>query len=200
MNGRNQERKTRATMKFVSWLRKFHPEMHAAVMQRMGGREAPAAGALNQLGEAWDMFYPSNYYKSAGYRGRWHDPANHAGYGAGGLGQLGQGDWWEASVSTTPTTADENGAWYSDILDFAKEAVPAYLAYDAQKDLMDLNMERAQQGLDPIDPGLTAPQIRVVHDLPPETRGIIDQFKMGGNVLMWAALGLGAFFVVRMLR
>jgi len=193
MNG-NNERKTRATMRFVAWLRDFHPEMHAAVMQRMGGREAPPNGALNQLGEAWDMFYPSNYYSSSGYRGRYHSPAQH-------LSGLGQGDWWEASVATTPTTTtDENGAWYSDILDFAKEAVPAYLAYDAQKDLMDLNMTRAEQGLDPIDPGLTAPQIRVVHDLPPETRSILDSFKMGGGILMWAALGLGAFFVVRMLR
>ena len=188
----NNERKTRATMRFVAWLRRFHPEMHAAVMERMGGREAPANGALNQLGEAWDMFYPSNYYSGTGYRGRYHSQSEHL----SGLGQ----DWWETTTPAPTTTADENGAWYSDILDFAKEAVPAYLAYDAQKDLMDLNMERAKTGLDPIDPGLTAPQIRVVHDLPPETRSILDSFKMGGGILMWAALGLGAFFVVRALR
>jgi len=193
MNG--NERKTRATMQFVSWLKKFHPEMHAAVMQRMGGREAPRNGALNQLGEAWDMFYPSMYYAGTGYRGRYHSPAEHS------LSGLGQGDWWETTTAVkTTTTTDENGAWYSDILDFAKEAVPAYLAYDAQKDIMDLNMERAKQGLSPIDPGLTAPQIKVVHDLPPETRGILDQFKMGGNLLLWGALGLGAFFLIRAVR
>ena len=168
MNGQNHERKTRATMQFVSWLRKFHPEMHAAVMERMGGREAPPNGALNQLGESWNM--------------------------------LGQIDPFGGVGVPTTTTAEVETAWYTDVLNFAKEAVPAYLAYDAQKDLMDLNLERARQGQEPIDPGLIAPQIKVIHDLPPETRGLIDQFKMGGNMLIWAALGLGAFFLVRMLR
>jgi len=169
MNGRNHERKTRATMQFASWLRKFHPEMYAAVMERMGGREAPPAGALNQLAESWNMLGQIDPF--------------------GGIG-----------VATTTTTTVDGTAWYSDILAFAKEAVPAYLAYDAQKDLMSLNLERARQGQEPIDPGLVAAQIRVVHDLPPETRGILDSFKTGGNILLWAALGLGAFFVVRMLR
>ena len=195
----NSERKTRATMRFVSWLRKFHPEMHAAVMDRMGGREAPANGPLNQLGEAWDMFYPSNYYSGTGYRGRYHSPGQHAGYGAGGLGQIDPFGGIGTSTRTT-TTVETNGAWYSDILAFAKEAVPAYLAYDAQKDLMDLNMERAKTGLDPIDPGLVAPQVKLMVDLPPETRSLIDQAKGMGNVLLWGALGLGAFFVVRALR
>lgn len=186
----NNERKTRATMRFSSWLRKFHPEMHAAVMERMGGREAPAAGALGQLAEAWDMFYPSNYYSGTGYRGRYHSPSEH----------LGQIDPYGGIGVATSTTVETNGAWYSDLLAFAKEAVPAYLAYDAQKDLMDLNLERAKSGLDPIDPGLVAPQIKVIHDLPPETRDILSSFKMGGGILLWAALGLGAFFVVRALR
>ncbi len=164
----NAERKTRATMQFVSWLRKFHPEMHAAVMQRMGGREAPPNGALNQLGEAWNM--------------------------------LGQIDPFGGVGVPTTTTTDTDKPWYTDILDFAKEAVPAYLAYDAQKDLMDLNMERARQGLPPIDPGLTAPQVTLQHQLPPETRGLIDQMKMGGNLMLWAALGIGAFFLIQMVR
>lgn len=191
MNGRNNERKTRATMRFSSWLRKFHPEMHAAVMERMGGREAPANGALNQLGEAWDMFYPSNYYSGTGYRGRYHAQSEH-------LGQI--DPFGGVGVPAPTTTTADNGAWYSDFLAFAKEAVPAYLAYDAQKDIMDLNLERAKQGLDPIDPGAVAPQIRVTTDLPPEVRGLVSQAKGMGNILLWGALGLGAFFVVRALR
>lgn len=186
----NSERKTRATMRFMAWLRKFSPEMHAAVMQRMGGRDAPPAGALGQLSAAWDMFYPSNYYGSTGYRGRYHSNGEH-------LGQLTESPLI-VPTSTTATTTEK--PWYMEALDFAKEAVPAYLAYDAQKDLMDLNMERAKQGLDPIDPGLTAPQVTLQHQLPPETRGLIDQMKMGGNILLWGALGLGAFFLVRMIR
>jgi hypothetical protein len=117
-----------------------------------------------------------------------------------GIGQhLGQGDWWETSTATkTTTTTEDNGAWYSEILSFAKEAVPAYLAYDAQKDIMDMNIERAKQGLPPVDPGVTAPQVRVVHDFPPVVQEEIRSWKSTAiNVGIWAALGLAAFFVVR---
>ncbi|NIT36962.1 MAG: hypothetical protein GTN49_10775 [candidate division Zixibacteria bacterium] len=188
MNG-NTERKVRATQRFLAWLQKFHPEMHAHVMARMG--EAPKAGALNQLGEAWDMFYPSLYYPSSGYRGRWHSHPPH----------LGQFDEWGTMGVPTTTDTSDGESWYSGILDFAKEAIPAYLAYDAQKDLMELNMERARQGLDPIDPGMTAPQVRVVHQLPQETQSAIEQFKLGGmNILLWGALAVGGFFLIRAIR
>ena len=168
MNG-NEERKVRATMRFMAWLRKFSPEMHAAVVERMGGREAPPPGALMQLSNSW------------------------------GLGQLTE-DPLIVGTSTTVTTSSSGWDWAKDALAFAKDAVPAYLAYDAQKDLMDLNLERARQGQDPIDPGLVAAEVTVQHELPPEARSLIDQMKMGGNVMLWAALGIGAFFLVRMLR
>lgn len=164
MNG-NQERKVRATMRFMAWLRKFSPEMHAAVVERMGGREAPAAGPLLELSNSW------------------------------GLGQL-----TEDPLIVSTTTTSSGWDWAKDALAFAKEAVPAYLAYDAQKDLMDLNMTRAQAGLDPIDPGLVAPELTVQHQLPPEARSLIDQMKMGGNLMLWAALGVGAFFLIQMVR
>lgn len=167
---RNEERKVRATMRFMAWLRKFSPEMHAAVVERLGGQEAPPAGPLMQLSNSW------------------------------GLSGLGAEDPLIVGTTSTTTTTSSGWDWAKDALDFAKEAVPAYLAYDAQKDLMDLNMTRAEAGLDPIDPGLTAPQVTLQHELPPEARSLIDQMKMGGNLMLWAALGLGAFFLVRMLR
>ena len=182
-------------MRFLAWVEKFSPEMAAAITQRVGN--APKAGALNQLGEAWDMFYPSEYYGGVGYRGRYHSKGEH-------LSGLGQGDWWETSVKTSTTTTTDDGgtfSWASDLFALAKEAVPAYLAYDAQKDIMDMNIERAKLGLDPIDPGLTAPQIRVIHDVPPEVQQQISAFKMGGvNILLWGALAVGGFFLVRAIR
>jgi hypothetical protein len=162
--------------------------MAAAVIER--GGEAPKTGGLNQLGEAWDMFYPSKYYSGTGYRGRYHTSGEH----------LGQIDPF-GGVGTPTTTGDSNGeAWYSGILDFAKEAVPAYLAYDAQKDLMDLNLERARQGLDPVDPGIAAPQLTVVHQLPPEVQtGIADMKFAGMNILLWGGLAIGGFMLFRAL-
>lgn len=157
-------------MQFLGWLEKFHPEMAAAVVQRVG--DAPRAGALNNLSGVFEM--PS------------------------GLGA----DTW--SITETETTSSGGGfdfSWATEVIGVAKEIVPAYLAYDAQKDLMDLNMERAKQGKEPIDPGLVAPQIRVVHDLPPETRSLIDQFKMGGiNILLWGGIAIAGFFLIRQLR
>lgn len=168
MNG-NNERQTRAAMQFLGWVERFHPEMAAAIVERVG--EAPNAGGLNQLSGMFEM--PS------------------------GLGQNGV-------ISTTQTTTGGNGwdfSWATEVIAVAKEIVPAYLAYDAQKDIMELNMERARNGQEPIDPGMIAPQVRVIHDLPPETRTMIDQFKMGGiNILLWGALAVGGFFLIRQLR
>lgn len=184
------EQKTRAALQFMAWLENFSPEMAAAVAERAG--EAPKNGALNQLGDAWDMFYPSNYYGGTGYRGRWHGEGDH-------LGQI--DPFGGVGAPSTTSNDNGNGAWYSDVLDFAKDAIPAYLAYDAQKDIMDMNIERAKTGLPPIDPGLTAPQVRVVHQLPPEVQTSLQNFKMGGiNILLWGALAVGGFFVVRALR
>ena len=190
MNANGTEQRVRATQRFIAWLQDFHPEMAAAVIER--GGEAPKTGALNQLGDAWDMFYPSNFYSGTGYRGRWHSDAEH---------NLGQIDPFGGVGTPTPTADTSGEAWYVGILDFAKQAVPAYLAYDAQKDIMDLNMERARQGLDPIDPGIAAPQVRVVHDFPPAVQDTIRDFKMGGmQILLWGGLAIGAFFLVRQLR
>jgi hypothetical protein len=141
------------------------------------------------------------YYGGTGYRGRYHSSAEHL----SGLGQD-VDPWGGIGVSTTTkTTTTTNGGssfeWATDLFSLAEKAIPAYLAYDAQKDIMEMNIERAKQGLDPVDPGLTAPQVRVIHELPPEVQTQISAFKMGGmNILLWGGLAVGAFFVVRMLR
>lgn len=219
------ERKMRGALQFMAWLQKFHPDMAAAISERVG--EPPKPGALNQLGESWDMFYPSEFYGDAGYRDRWHADDEHLGrvplenanrfYKSGGyarawqspglgpyLSGLGQGIDPFGGIgtsTTTTTTTSDGGAWYSDVLSFAKEAIPAYLAYDAQKDIMDMNIERAKQGLPPVDPGMTAPQVKVIHQLPPEVQTSINDFKMGGiNVLLWGALAVGGFFLIRAMR
>lgn len=179
----NAEQKTRAAQQFIGWVKRFHPEMHAAIVSRAG--EAPKAGALNQLGAAWDMFYPSMYYGGTGYGARYHTDAQH----------LGQFPGEDAAV---PTSTQDSGAWYTEIFKFAKEAVPAYMAYDAQKDIMNMNIERAKQGLPPIDPGLTAPQVKVIHQLPPEVQAEVINWKNNAiKIAIWAAVGLAGFFVIR---
>lgn len=59
------------------------------------------------------------------------------------------------------TTNEPVTSWGQDILNFFKETLPVYYQSRAQKDLIELNLRRAEQGLDPIDTGTIAPQVNV---------------------------------------
>ena len=170
------ERRTRNTMRLLAWLQNFSPEMHAAVIEKVG--EAPPAGGLAQLSAAWDMGYPSNYY-GAGYRGRWH---NDDGLGQNGIVDVtgGGSEWWEDAISGI------------------KEAGVAYLQWDAQKDIIELQTSLIKQGKPPIDTAMIAPTIRHQVDIPADVRRQMTLLGTGAMTwLMIAAAGLGAFFLLR---
>lgn len=177
MNAMN-ERRTRNTMKLLGWLQRFHPEMHAAVIERVG--EAPPPGGLSQLSAAWDMLYPSNYYASTGYRGRWKN----------GLGQNGLPD-------DTTNVAGET-EWWQDAIAGIKEAGVAYLQYDAQKDIIAMQTARIEQGKEPIDTALIAPTIRHQIDIPADMRKEISL--MGQGAMTWLMLGGAGLVAWMMLR
>jgi len=127
------------------------------------------------------------------------DPPNQGIFAfANNLGQLGQNGY------VPPTSDGTDGDSFMDYLKegfaVAKEAIPAYFAYETQKDIMELNIARAEQGMDPIDPGVVAPQVRHIVDVNPETQAAISQFKLPMQLALWGALGLGAFMLFRMLR
>lgn len=172
------EQKTRATMQFLAWAQRFSPEYAAAIVERVG--DAPKAGPLNALGESWNM-----------------------------LGGLGEDIDAATGVTTTIATSTTTGGsgdffsfeWANKALDVAAKAIPAYFQYDTQKQLMDLNITRAKNGLPPIDPGVVAPQVKVIMDLPPDVRGQLDKWRVGGaNILLWGAVAVAGFFVVRAIR
>lgn len=184
MNSMN-ERRTRNTMKLLAWLQNFHPEMHAAVVEKVG--EAPPPGGLSQLSAAWDMLYPSNYYAGTGYRGRWH---SHN--GMEGLGQNGG-----EAYGIVPTSGGDD-TWWSDAIGAIKEAGVAYLQWDAQKDVIELQTELIKQGREPIDTAMIAPTIRHQVDIPADVRE--QMTLMGQGVMTWAMLagaGLIAWMVLR---
>ena len=174
MNGNNNgERKTRAAMQFLAWVQDFSPEWHAMIVERVG--EAPRAGGLNNLSGMFEM--PT------------------------GLGQ--NSDYL---IKTTETTSG-NGwdfSWAKELIGVAKEvateALPAYYTAKQTIAIADLNLERARQGLPPLDPQATAAQINVTHQLPPAIQQQVDRFGIGANVLLWGALAVGGFFIVRALR
>ena len=177
----HDERRTRNTMKLLAWLENFHPEMHAAVIERVG--EAPPAGGLAQLSSAWDMLYPSKYYGSTGYRGRWH---THNG-DLMGLGQNGV-------ITTAPVETE----WWQDAIAGVKEAGVAYLQWDAQKDIIELQTELIKQGREPIDTSVLAPIVRVQADIPEDIKREIKMLGQGAMTwLLLAGAGVAAFMLLR---
>lgn len=90
------------------------------------------------------------------------------------------GDTASVDNPTQPTAT----VGFSSFLDNLVKAATAYLTYDQQKQLMQINTQRAAQGLAPLS---------------------IDQYAAGVNVgltnstqntLLWIAGGLGAVFLV----
>ena len=211
MNGNRlqlAEKKARAWKMFLAWAQEYSPEWHAAIVEAVP--DIPKNGGLNQLGESWDLgapwdeMWPSMYYSASGYRGRWHSAGEHL----SGLGQNGMPDpFGGVGVPTTPTTAPATGGDIWDKLsravdkgiEVAGKALPAYFTFKTQQDVAKINLERAKQGLPPLDPGATATQIRVVHDVNPQMQSEISRVFTTGNIVLFGALALGGILLFRMM-
>ena len=83
--------------------------------------------------------------------------------GVTGGGQLGQ---FDLVGPPAPTTADKS-IWEK-FLDGAITAGTAYLTLQQQKELLQMNIERAKQGLAPIDPSIAAPIVKTQVDIDPQ--------------------------------
>lgn len=74
-----------------------------------------------------------------------------------------------------------------------------YLTLKNQRDAMKLNLARAEQGLPPVDAGITAPVIRTEIDLPPDVVAkLTSEAGMNVNkILMFGGAALIAFMLMR---
>lgn len=170
----NDGAKEEATLEFLAWLKRFEPKAYSHVMSQIG--QPPDSGIFN--------------YRS----------------GFTGLGQL-LPEYMGVGVPNTSVPASTQGAgfdfssWVSSALETAKSAIPAYFQYKTQSDIMEMNIARAKQGLPPVDPGVVAPQVRVIHDVPASVQQEIRAFKLGGqSILLWGGLAVAGFFLFRMIR
>lgn len=94
------------------------------------------------------------------------------------------------------TTTKEGGAvvesknWWQSLAEGITQAGTAYLAYKGQKAAIDLNLQRAQQGLPPIDVSrYTAPTVRTQVDVSPE---ILARLREGGTNTLLLVGGIAA--------
>jgi hypothetical protein len=82
------------------------------------------------------------------------------------------------TMSADGTAVAEPKSWWSSLAEGITQAGTAYLAYKGQKAAIDLNLQRAQQGLPPIDATrYTAPTVRTQVDVSPE---IMARLREGG--------------------
>lgn len=77
-----------------------------------------------------------------------------------------------------------------------------YLTYKTQRDAMDLNMTRAEQGLPPIDTSFAAPVVRTQIDLTPEVATRLQETgtDMLQKVLIFGGLAVAAVLIVTKMK
>jgi hypothetical protein len=90
----------------------------------------------------------------------------------------------------TPSFAPETGFSMDNALKTASQWFSTLTQFDAQRKLMNLNLERAKAGLQPISPAAIAPQVNV--GVAPGTL-----LAGGGGLLMLAAAALGVALISR---
>lgn len=73
----------------------------------------------------------------------------------------------------------------------------AYVGYQAQSEMMDINLERARQGLPPLDAASMAPVVRTQVEITPEIAASLKDAGMAGlqRVLLFGGLALAAVFL-----
>ena len=89
--------------------------------------------------------------------------------------------------------------WWQSLAEGITQAGTAYLAYKGQKANIDLNLQRAQQGLPPIDYSrYTAPTVRTQVDVSPE---ILARLREGGTntLLLVGGIAAAALLLPRLL-
>ncbi len=94
---------------------------------------------------------------------------------------------------TTPTQPAEV-PWWQKAIDIAGSVASQYLQYEAQKDVLKVQQDRASRGLPPITSDVYAPTIRHQVDIPPEFK----RAAMGTGTLL--ALGGGALLLFMMMN
>ncbi len=72
--------------------------------------------------------------------------------------------------ATPPTVAEEKAeeSWLDKLVGAAKDIAPAFIQFKQQKEILDMQVERAKQGLPPLEAAYIAPTVRIQTELSPE--------------------------------
>ena len=115
--------------------------------------------------------------------------------------QLGQWNLFSDTQSTqTATPKVETKSGWETFADTVSKLGTAYLGYRQQKELIDINVERAKQGMPPIDAAQMAPVVRTQIGIDPETASRIASSageKMNVGLLAIGGIALLALMMMR---
>lgn len=99
---------------------------------------------------------------------------------------------------TIPQEQAEEG-WLDKLIGAATTIAPAYLQFQQQKEILDMQLERAKQGLPPLETAYMAPTVRIQTELSPEAlrtarTGIAEGM---GKLAFPLLLAVGAFMLTK---
>lgn len=114
--------------------------------------EGAHEGAVNQLAEWLRRAAPSAYENVRRSNPSLLDAARSVRSGVMGLSGLGSLAQTATDEATSPITQ-----WGKDLMALAQ----SYMAYDAQRDILAINIARAEKGLPPINSASLAPQFNI---------------------------------------
>ena len=80
-------------------------------------------------------------------------------------------------------------SWFESFTDSIKKIAPALIQYKTQKNILKVQLQRAKQGLPPLDTSALAPTIRVQPELTPEMYADVKKY------VVPAVIGIAALLV-----
>lgn len=104
-----------------------------------------------------------------------------------------------ATIEGLNETTGESQSWWEKLTETVTTLGTSYLSYKNQQDAIEINLERAQQGLPPIDMSQSAPVVRTQIDVTPEIAERLRQTsgEVMKKTLLIAGAGLAAVLLLR---
>lgn len=93
---------------------------------------------------------------------------------------------------------DSGSSWFDSFSTVLNSLGTSVLQYKAQKKLMDMQMQRAQSGLPPLQAAEYAPVIRTQVETGPETRKVIAD--TGSKIMLPVAIGVGVIALAFLMK
>lgn len=96
------------------------------------------------------------------------------------------------------TDGEDTRTWWQKLADTVTSLGTAVIGYKTQKNILETNLQRAEQGLPPLDMSEGAPVVKTQVDISPEIMAKLQESAAAGmqNILLFGGIALAAFFLL----